>query len=518
MTMLYEVDSDAGSSTPNSVQSHYSTSTSASNTSNTYANKSKYFHRISVPLGKHTSLMMDSNDNVDDIEEEEGNDETDYELTRNASASATATATRGTNSVSTPEHHQHSLLAQFELNEMIPFNLCKHLYEKLQQEMRLEAQLRGGPQVDEDQIDKLYYLLISLCYIKAFKQVYSTIKLEQNKIDLSKSEENIDKDEEKVCISDLKLISHLQVYVPERIDMLLCGLGNLVTPHGKVCLLWPKTTLLTLLVNAIHYGLLYFNEKIISRKLPNFESGIRNFNNKEKRKSGDMKFTKESRELGSDHGKGVATQLIWSDYEGYEKFQTYCSRYLSQFGDVEQMCRQNNQNELYQFHLTHPEYSLVYEASLCLYLEWRKRINKYDESDVIVSALSILGLQFVTIQSTILKNMTLRIVQAYTKYEAGKFEKMWKMKNTRGTGKGMLGQLCKEEKVENDQRLSMDSKGSGNNNDKFGQHCSKLCVSAFPFTGINKTFGNMLKPSRHYDIVDSEAALLLFQDIINQGV
>ncbi|CAK9441582.1 uncharacterized protein LODBEIA_P54500 [Lodderomyces beijingensis] len=393
-----------------------------------------------------------------------------------------------------PSHaHAQPLLAVFELDDAIPYNLSKHLHQTFKSRIK-----------SQEKSTKFTYLLNALVYLKAFKQVYSSVDLDDLISDVPETEiivnGNGDKDEngDVELLSDVHEISKLAVYVPERVDMLLCGLGNFTSSRGEVKILWPRVTLLTMLVNAMYYGLMYFDEKIISRRLPNFE----------------LVSDKTQRDPTTGDVK-LATQLIWNDYESYMKFQHYCKRHLAQYPAPQTMTERQQRG----FHSRNPHYRVVYDAYMCGFQEWRKRIED-ERDDVVGATCKILGLQFVTIQSTVLKSMSYRICRAYSSREHVEFEKIWKMKRTKGTSKGWLGQLCKN-------RIDDDDDGGGGGSGGFGEYEDEMfhlgerngrTISAFPLSGFDRTFGHMLKPSKHYEILDREAALALYQDMMSRDI
>lgn len=327
-------------------------------------------------------------------------------------------------------------IAQFELDDSLPYRLSKHVIKKLS---------TGLPnKYTTSQVQKLSDMLTALVYIKAFIQIWSSMEF-----DSLNEEEDI-----------LQDISKLNIAVPERIDVLLSGLGNIPTDYGTIELLWPVTTAKTCLVNALKYGSSYFGEKVYSRILPLFENGYTN-------------------------------KLIWCDDEGYNKFNTYCLRYLSQVGPSYNTSVEDSNNSIPQwFHNENPNYLIVYGAHMTTKSEWFDKLNTYDLNDDVVRSLSILGLQFCTVQSTTLKTTCTRLEICYNKFESIKFNNLFKMRRTKGTGKGCLGQLCQ-------------SVGK------------KSYSSAFPFTDSNRIYGYMLRPSIFYEVINRDRALMLFSEMVD---
>ncbi|RCK64933.1 hypothetical protein Cantr_00516 [Candida viswanathii] len=327
-------------------------------------------------------------------------------------------------------------IAQFELDDSLPFRLSKHVIKKLSSEFTNKYTYT--------QIQKLSDLLIALVYIKTFKQIWSSFTFDYLT------------DEEAM----LQEISELNIAVPERIDVLLSGLGNIQTDYGTMKLMWPVTTAKTCLVHALKYGSSYFGEKVFSRFFPPFENGY-------------------------------TSKLIWCDDEGYEKFGAYCLRYLNRFGPIHNASVDEMRNSIPQwFHDENPDYLIVYLANLTTKEEWFNKLNSYDLNDDVVRSLEILGLQFCTIQSTTLTTTCTRLEVSYDKFESIKFDNVFKMRRTKGTGKGCLGQLCQS----------------------IGK---KSYSSAFPFTDSNRTYGYMLRPSVFYEVTNRDRAVMLFSEMVD---
>ncbi|MCP8718446.1 MAG: hypothetical protein M5F18_04005 [Asgard group archaeon] len=327
-------------------------------------------------------------------------------------------------------------IAQFELDDSLPFRLSKHVIKKISTEF--------VDKYSAMEIQKLADLLVALVYIKSFKQIWSSMNIES-----PNEEETI-----------LQGISELNIAVPERVDVLLSGLGNIQTEYGTMKLLWPITTAKTCLVNALKYGSSYFGEKVFSRFFPPFENGYTN-------------------------------KLIWCDDEGFDKFYHYCLRYLAKFGPIQNKSVQDLENSIPQWFLDeNPDYLVVFLAHLITKAEWIEKLQTYDLNDDVIKSLDILGLQFCTVQSTTLKSLCTRLQLSYDKFESIKFDNIFRMRRTRGTGKGCLGQLCQ-------------STGK------------KSYSSAFPFTDSNRTYGYMLRPSVFYEVTNKDRALMLFSKMVD---
>ncbi|EGW35546.1 uncharacterized protein SPAPADRAFT_64653 [Spathaspora passalidarum NRRL Y-27907] len=276
-------------------------------------------------------------------------------------------------------------LGSFELRDDLAYDLCQSY------------------PVHPDSEPVIKFILQIYAHMKLFKQIQSCYQFEP-----------------------FNHLSHQVSYLPERMDALLNGIGDVKLEYGTFRIKWPLTALKTALLNTNWFY----------QCMENFCLKL------------DISFP-----LCDPPKSGCYKCLFWDDDEGNDKLDTYIKAYMDQF--LGKVVSQRHNNEFVVgipsdkslsvsevegylplwFVLEHPEFMNVY--SLFMMTRSERSFKFLESSPDTLKALETVGMTLCTCSND---SLIKRLRDISDVYEIGGYNLLGVV-NTTGSGQGYMGQL-----------------------------------------------------------------------------